>query len=97
MLDANVFISAHQGWYPFDVCPGFWLALVRQHEAKRIVSIDRVKAELIGMDDDLKEGVQQTAPKTFFKGTADPNVVDAFTEMVQLGSRSAAIHSGSQG
>ena len=32
VLDANVFIEAHQRYYALDVCPGFWLALIRQHE-----------------------------------------------------------------
>ena len=46
LLDANVFIEAHRKYYGFAICPGFWLALVRQHERKRIFSIDKVKAEL---------------------------------------------------
>jgi hypothetical protein len=82
VLDANVFIGAHQVYYSFDTCPGFWHALVRQHQAKRVCSIDKVKAELIGLEDRLKEWVQQTAPSTFFKGTADQNVIDAYVQMV---------------
>lgn len=81
-LDANVFIGAHQGYYAFDICPGFWSALVRQHQAKRVFSIDKVKAELIGLDDRLKEWVQNNAPQTFFRGTADKQVMDAYTAMV---------------
>lgn len=82
VLDANVFIGAHQGYYAFDICPGFWRALVRQHQAKRVCSIDKVESELVGMNDRLKQWVQQTAPDTFFKGTADKKVISAYTEMV---------------
>lgn len=82
VLDANIFITADQSYYGFDICPGFWQAMVRQHEAKRVFSIDRIKAELVTMDDQLKDWVQQKAPKTFFKGTADQKVTEAFAEMV---------------
>jgi Domain of unknown function (DUF4411) len=77
VLDANVFIGAHQAYYAFDICPGFWGALVRQHRVRRVFSVDKVKSELMGMDDRLKEWVQNGAPDTFFKGTADKRVIDA--------------------
>ena len=81
VLDANVFIQAHQSYYAFDICPGFWDALVRQHEAKRLCSIDRIKDELEAIDDELREWSGDTAPDTFFKGTADKRVVDAYREI----------------
>ena len=28
VLDANAFIQAKRRFYPFDVCPGYWGALV---------------------------------------------------------------------
>ena len=93
ILDANVFIEAHHRYYGFDICPGFWLALLRQHQANRIFSIDKVKQELVkvrGKDEDqdeneedkLSKWVKEKAPKTLFKGTADKGVVDAFRNMV---------------
>ncbi len=80
-LDANVFIGAHQAYYGFDLCPGFWRALVRQHHARRIFSVDKIKTELIGTNDRLKEWVRRS-PNTFFKGTADKRVIEAYGEMV---------------
>jgi len=82
VLDANVFIEAHQKYYAFDICPGFWLALVRQHAAKRVFSIDKIKAELVAHGDALNKWVTQTAGNTFFKGTADKSVADVYREMV---------------
>ena len=82
ILDANVFIQAHQTYYGFDICPGFWLALTRQHEAKRIFSIDKIRVELLAMSDHLSDWVKNRAPDTFFKGTADKAVSDAFRDMV---------------
>jgi len=81
VLDANVFIQAHRSYYAFDTCPGFWDALVRQHDAKRLCSIDRIRDELLEIDDKLQAWVRDTAPDTFFKGTADKRVVDAYREI----------------
>jgi hypothetical protein len=47
VLDANAFIEAKNRYYGLDICPGFWDALVAQHDAKRIFSIDRIRAELV--------------------------------------------------
>ena len=82
VLDANVFIEAHQKYYAFDICPGFWLALVRQHDARRVFSIDKIKDELVGQNDALSEWAAETAPDTFFKGTADIDVANAYRQMV---------------
>ena len=38
VLDANVFIQANRQYYPFDVCPGFWKALVAHHHGRRVYS-----------------------------------------------------------
>jgi hypothetical protein len=47
ILDANVFMQAFRDKYPFDVCPGFWEALTQQHKQGNILSIDRVRQEII--------------------------------------------------
>ena len=82
VLDANVFITAHQQYYRFDVCPGFWDALVRQHEAQRACSIDKVRDELFELNDELTRWAKRKALESFFKGTADKAVIDAFRQMV---------------
>jgi hypothetical protein len=82
VLDANTFIAARQSYYGFDICPGFWRALIRQHDAKRVCSIDKVKSELLAGHDKVTEWVRSTAPDTFFKKTADKRVGDAFADMV---------------
>lgn len=80
VLDADVFIEAQKHYYASDICPGFWNALIRQHEASRVCSIDRVKVELV--NEKLKTWVSRTAPASFFKGTEGKSVVDAFGQMV---------------
>lgn len=82
VLDANVFIQAHRTYYSFDICPGFWQALVRQHKANRLCSIDKVREELRTLKDRVARWTKEEAPDTFFKGTADQYVLDAFRAMV---------------
>lgn len=82
VLDANVFITAHQQYYRFDVCPGFWDALVRQHETQRACSIDKVRDELLALDDKLTTWAKRKALESFFKGTTDKAVIEAFRQMV---------------
>lgn len=82
-LDANIFIQAYRMYYTFDICPGFWDALIRQHRLSNLCSVDRVKAELVHASDPLAEWAKKTVPKGFFKGTADRQVVDTFGDMVK--------------
>ncbi len=89
VLDANVFIEAHQKYYSFGICPGFWKALVHQHTRGRVVSIDRVQAELTDIDPDLtetrdilKDWAENKAPRGFFKQTKDQEVIDMFGVIV---------------
>ena len=78
VLDANAFIEAKNRYYGLDICPGFWDALVAQHEAKRIFSIDRIRAELAEQDDEIKDWIENQAPETFFKKTEDQAVIAEF-------------------
>lgn len=82
LLDANAFIEARDRYYGFDICPGYWTALVQLHDANRVFSIDRIRAELMEQDDDIQEWIEQQTPDTFFKQTKDQAVVDSFQEMV---------------
>ncbi len=82
VLDANVFIQSHRMHYAFDICPGFWSALKRQHDLGKVCSIDKVKAELIEEGDQLAAWVKNAAPEAFFRETADANVINVFSKLV---------------
>ena len=56
--------------------------MIREHEQKRVFSIDKIKAELVSMGDALSRWATDTAPTAFFKGTADKKVIDAFQDML---------------
>jgi len=83
LLDANIFIEAHMRYYPFDVTPGFWASLLAHHDKKRVFSIEQVKDELDAGDDRLTQWAHDSAPKSFFKKTADKKVIDWFRKMVE--------------
>lgn len=83
LLDANVFIEASKRYYSFNVCPGFWKALLAHHRTSRVFSIDRVLDELTGEGDQLSDWSQNHAPDAFFKKTQDQAVIEAFQEMVK--------------
>jgi len=84
VLDANVFIEAKDRYYGFNLCPGFWKALVVEHKSKRVFSIDKVRDELAGRGDHLSIWTKdtETVPDTFFKATQDQAVIAAFQDMV---------------
>ena len=81
VIDANILIQAHRLYYAFPICPGFWDFLLEQHQAGRIVSIDRVRAE-IHDGDALHEWVKSEAPLSLFKTTEDPAVIAKFAKLV---------------
>ncbi|MBS0516948.1 MAG: DUF4411 family protein [Proteobacteria bacterium] len=84
VLDANVFIQSHRDHYAFDIVPGFWKSLLEQHDAGMLISIDRVKDEVLdgGRGDALEDWVKKSTPKTLWATTKDTKVAAAFGEMM---------------
>lgn len=86
LLDANTFIEARDRYYAYDICPGYWTALIQLHKAGRVFSIDRIRAELVPKKreewDDIAQWIDRSVPETFFKKTEDQAVIDAFQDMV---------------
>ncbi|MGW8256063.1 MAG: DUF4411 family protein [Thermoguttaceae bacterium] len=82
LLDANVLMEAHKRYYSFDLCPGFWKAMILQHQAGRIFSIDRVKQEIAEGKDKLHKWTLQKLAKTFFKKTDRKSIIECFTQIV---------------
>ena len=82
VLDTNVFVQAYRRHYAFEICPGFWDCLIHHHEAGRIISIDRVRDEILA-GDALEEWIKASAPSSLFPATADAAVVQNYAEMVR--------------
>jgi hypothetical protein len=81
LLDANVFIQAHQRYYAFDLCPGFWECLLHHHnQSERIISIDRVRDEITGQDK-IAQWVKG-APEGLFVSTRTADIAAGFAAMM---------------
>jgi hypothetical protein len=83
LLDADTFMTAHRQYYRFSFCPAYWRALLAHHENKRLASIEQVRKELLRGKDELATWVKTKLPKTFFKGTDDVAVINAFAVLNQ--------------
>ena len=67
IFDTNSFITPHRGGYnPLDVAISFWNKIHELSDTSVIMSIDKVKDELFGHDDELKNWVKETLPRNFF-------------------------------
>ena len=55
LLDSNIFIQAKNLHYSFDFCPAFWEWIDQEHANGKVYSIEKVRDELIGGDDELAE------------------------------------------
>ena len=79
VLDANVFIEAAKRYYAFDIVPSFWRMLIDHAEAGQLLSIDRVKDELLRAD--LKTWASNTFHE-FFASTSDADIIDVYREIM---------------
>lgn len=84
IIDSDVFISAKNRYYAFDICPGFWDRLIHHHQTGRVHSVDKIRQELLAGrdDDDLVQWVKNDLPAGFFLSTQDAEVVSDFTEIM---------------
>lgn len=81
ILDANLFIEAYQRYYEFDICPGFWQCLEHYCREHRVVSIDRVKDELVGRGDALSDWAVN-APQELFTSSLEVPVTEVYREVM---------------
>lgn len=70
LLDSNFFIEAYRTSYPFDVVPSFWMKVKELAEQRKIISIDKVKKELLQNKDELTDWIIDNLPEDFFKDTS---------------------------
>lgn len=75
VLDTNVLIGAHNGYYGPDFCPAFWDCILQYFHAGRLISVDRVLSEITGPSGLVKWA--QNAPSALFAYSGDQAVVTA--------------------
>lgn len=80
LLDTNFFIEAYRVSYPFDVVPTFWIKVKELAVQEMIISIDKVKKELLQNKDELSEWIIENLPEDFFKDTS--SVIPNYTLLI---------------
>lgn len=65
LLDANVFIEAKRRYYGFDFCPAFWDWIIDAGEKEIVFSVEKVRDELLGAQDELEAWVRSLDPMFF--------------------------------
>ncbi len=79
VLDANVFMTAYHSYYSPGICQGFWDCLEHYCLEGSVLSIDRVRAEILGPPG-LVEWRNQ-APGGMFAPSGEPEIADRFSRM----------------
>lgn len=70
LLDSNFFIEAYRTSYPFDVVPSFWIKVKELADEGLIISIDKVRKEILQNKDELSNWCIENLPDDFFKDTS---------------------------
>ncbi|MEZ4225971.1 MAG: DUF4411 family protein [Polyangiaceae bacterium] len=98
LVDSDVFITAKNRYYAFDLCPGFWKSVIRRHADGGVGSIDRVRAELLAgrKTEDLVLWVKSEVPATFFFDADQDEVVEKFEEIMLWVQRSPQFTDGAK-
>jgi hypothetical protein len=65
LLDSNIFIQAKNLHYGFDFCPAFWDWLDAGNQSRAVFSIEKVRDELIGGEDELSEWAKARGSEFF--------------------------------
>ena len=81
VLDANVYITAHRNYYALHLCPGFWHCLIHFLHEGRLLSIDRVRDELVEHEDTLSEWVK-SAPIGLFATSLEDEVTNSYRKVM---------------
>ena len=79
LLDANVFITAKNGYYSFDMVPAFWEWLDRSNQSGVVCSIQAVRDELLATGDELAVWAQERRGGFFV--APDDDTAAAFPEL----------------
>ena len=84
LVDSDVFITAKNLYYSFEICPGFWKCMLHHHQQGRVFSIDRVRGELLAgsRTEDLVRWVRSDVPATFFLQADTEAVSSAYAEIM---------------
>jgi hypothetical protein len=82
IVDSNFFIQAHRDTYPLDVATSFWAKIGELAVVGRIISIDKIKAELHRNKDALTTWCDGNLPADFFSPSAP--VIGQYAQVINI-------------
>ena len=84
VVDSDVFFTAKNLYYSFDICPGFWKSVLHHHREGRVFSVDRVRSELLAghRKEDLVQWARDKVPAEFFLPVDIDEVVRAYMDIM---------------
>lgn len=80
IVDSNCFIQNSRAYNPMDIALSFWNKMTELANRLKFYSIDKVKVELIGGNDELSKWVRQI-PADLFKPTT-PTELKPYSEKI---------------
>ena len=83
LLDSDSFIRSKQQHYAFDICPGYWNAVIAGFNKGRLLSVGPVREELLRGNDALAQWVEATLSPKFFLPIDDPKIVQAYKRIIK--------------
>ena len=98
LLDSDVFVTAKNLYYSFDICLGFWKSIVHHHRKGNVFSIDRIRKEILAGDntEELVKWVKNEVPKNFFYSTKTDQVVAAYREIMSWAQQNPQYYLGAK-
>ncbi|HMT20798.1 MAG TPA: DUF4411 family protein, partial [Promineifilum sp.] len=86
VLDTSVLIEAANRYYAFDIAPSFWQQLLIFAEQGHVVSIDKVKKELLRGTDELADWARNDFSFAF-ASTAEPDILTGYASIIAWSQR----------
>ena len=70
LADTNFFVQAYRMHYPMDIVPGFWKKISELDKKSVLISIDKVRDEMMDYKDDLSKWITEELSPDFFKNSS---------------------------
>lgn len=97
LLDANIFIQAHQTYYAFDIAPSFWENLILNAKHDKLISIDQIKAELQNSNaDDPLSSWATNEFNEWFISSADDVVYEKYRNIIKWAQQHEHFNQGAK-
>lgn len=82
LLDTNVFITAANNYYAFDLIPSFWSKLEKISKTDAISVIDKVYEEIKKGDDELKNWMLSLWNKKNVLESSESDILNAYSTII---------------